>query len=196
RHPAYSNYPLLCVSYGQAENFCAWLTKAYSAMPDAKYKNVNFDLPTKDQWMSAARGGQTYPVFPWGGYTMMDKAGKWRANFVPMDDGSAHREYFPRITPRGDTIIDRYYVCDPGDITGSLNDDADFTAPANAFAPNDYGLYNMAGNAEEMVKEKGISKGGSWRDPGYYLRIKTEENYPDSIPASTERGFRIRMTAN
>lgn len=31
----------------------------------------------------------------------------------------------------------------------SLNDNADITAPVYAYAPNDYGLYNMAGNVNE-----------------------------------------------
>ncbi|MBI9066483.1 MAG: gliding motility lipoprotein GldJ [Salinivirgaceae bacterium] len=36
-------------------------------------------------------------------------------------------------------------------VAGALNDDADITAPVKSYWPNDYGLYNMAGNVNEWV---------------------------------------------
>jgi sulfatase modifying factor 1 len=36
-------------------------------------------------------------------------------------------------------------------VAGYLNDGADITAPINAYMPNDFGLYNMAGNVSEWV---------------------------------------------
>ena len=36
-------------------------------------------------------------------------------------------------------------------IAGSLNDNADITAPVKSYWPNDFGLYNCAGNVAEMV---------------------------------------------
>ena len=36
-------------------------------------------------------------------------------------------------------------------IRDSLNDDATITAPVDAYFPNDFGLYNMAGNVNEWV---------------------------------------------
>ena len=36
-------------------------------------------------------------------------------------------------------------------VAGALNDNADVTAPVYAYWPNDYGLYNMAGNVSEWV---------------------------------------------
>ncbi len=35
--------------------------------------------------------------------------------------------------------------------SGSLNDRATITAPVNSYYPNDFGLYNMAGNVNEWV---------------------------------------------
>ena len=34
----------------------------------------------------------------------------------------------------------------------------------DAYFPNDYGLYNMVGNAAEMIDVPGITLGGSWLD--------------------------------
>ncbi len=36
---------------------------------------------------------------------------------------------------------------------GALNDNADRPAPVFSYLPNDYGLYNMAGNVSEWVKD-------------------------------------------
>ena len=38
-------------------------------------------------------------------------------------------------------------------VAGSLNDDADITAPVRSYWPNDYGLYNMSGNVSEWVAD-------------------------------------------
>jgi len=38
-------------------------------------------------------------------------------------------------------------------VAGALNDNADVTAPVYSYAPNDYGLYNMAGNVSEWVMD-------------------------------------------
>jgi gliding motility-associated lipoprotein GldJ len=38
-------------------------------------------------------------------------------------------------------------------VAGNLNDNADITAPVYSFWPNDYGLYNMAGNVSEWVMD-------------------------------------------
>ena len=42
---------------------------------------------------------------------------------------------------------------DAGGVAGSLNDNAIRTAPVNKYAPNGYGLYNMAGNVNEWVMD-------------------------------------------
>ena len=36
-------------------------------------------------------------------------------------------------------------------VAGNLNDGADIPAPCGSYFPNDYGLYNMAGNVSEWV---------------------------------------------
>jgi len=38
-------------------------------------------------------------------------------------------------------------------VAGALNDNADITAPVLSYWPNDYGLYNMAGNVSEWVMD-------------------------------------------
>ncbi|MDO3640748.1 SUMF1/EgtB/PvdO family nonheme iron enzyme [Mucilaginibacter sp. L3T2-6] len=42
---------------------------------------------------------------------------------------------------------------DNAGVGGYLNDKADITAPVRAYPPNDFGLYNMAGNVNEWVQD-------------------------------------------
>jgi len=98
------------------------------------------------------------------------------------------------------------------------NYDADgypYTGPANAYNPNDFGLYNMAGNVAEWTLDaytdnataivwdmnpkydnpdepRKVVKGGSWKDIAYYLQTGTR-----TYEYETERrafiGFRCVM---
>ena len=48
--------------------------------------------------------------------------------------------------------------------TNSLEANA-VTFPSRYFKPNKLKIYHTIGNVSEMTKEKGIAKGGSWKDP-------------------------------
>lgn len=179
RHPSYRNYPVVGVNYAQALKFCDWLTKTYNNWPDRKFKKVVFALPSETEWEYAANGGLTLSFFPWGGPNLRNSKGETLANFLRMDEAQAQRRNID-----GKVV----YVIEPSFENG------DITAPVSTYWPNGYGLYNMAGNVEEMVSEYGITHGGSWNDPGYYLRNGVSETYTRSTETSAQRGFRFKMT--
>ncbi|MFI5172546.1 MAG: SUMF1/EgtB/PvdO family nonheme iron enzyme, partial [Chitinophagales bacterium] len=70
-------------------------------------------------------------------------------------------------------------------VAGRLNDNSIITAPVYSFMPNDYGLYNMAGNVNEWVADVyrpttyfDMEDLNPYRGNEYVVRDLDEDNYP------------------
>jgi len=173
-HPAYANYPVVNISYEGAQLFCKWLTDNYNSYPKRKFKKVLIRLPNKEEWQKAAKGTLHHSPYPWGGPYVVGKC-----NFHRVYQASIHydKEKNEYMLPKSQE----------GGIAGNLTDDYLATAPVDSYEANSLGLYNMSGNAAEIIQEKGIACGGGWRSCGYDVRIEATESYTHS---NIDLGFR------
>lgn len=177
-HSYYSNYPVVNISYEDAQEFCVWLTETYRKFEKRKFDNLIFTLPTAEQWEKAARGTLKQSAYPWGGPYIRNVKGNLLANFHPVDE---RFEYFLENDPDISQNINSTYY------SQKELDGFQFTCNVETFNPNDLGIYNAAGNVNEMVKEK-VCKGGSWLSYSKALQITSEEKYLGAQPFT---GFRF-----
>lgn len=63
----YADYPVVNISYEQANFYCNWLTQMYHLNPNRPYKKVVFRLPSKNEWNLAVYGQNQIDSFPWKG---------------------------------------------------------------------------------------------------------------------------------
>jgi len=182
-HEAYGDYPVVGVTWKQAKAFCAWRTL---------YKN-SYLKSKKRQYINSFRlpseGEWEYAAR--GG--LESATFPWGGPYAKNDRGCFNANFKPL---RGDYAADQ----------------ALYTVEADAYEPNDYNLYNMAGNVSEWVEGsyapssyeytssmnpsvndpenmRKVVRGGSWKDVAYFLQVSTRDyEYADS--ARSYIGFR------
>lgn len=183
-HDAYSDYPVVGIKWIQAKAFCNWRTKK------------------KNNFLRSRKNPTSVPNFRLATEAEWEYAARGGLNFATYPWGGPYTTsdrgcFLANFKPsRGDYAVD-----------GAL-----YTMEAKSYNPNDYGLYNMAGNVSEWTNtayevasysisstmnpnvesdgnHKKVIRGGSWKDISYYLEVSTRDyEYKDS--ARSYIGFR------
>ncbi|MBR6277046.1 MAG: SUMF1/EgtB/PvdO family nonheme iron enzyme [Prevotella sp.] len=192
---AYNDYPVVGVTWEQANAFCAWRTEYLlkGLGPAARFVQ-RYRLPTEAEWEYAARG-KDGTEFPWENEDVASGKGCFYANFKP-DNGN--------YTKDGNLITSKvgiYSVNSNGlyDMAGNV---AEWTSTiyteAGVDAMNDVNpqlKYNAAKEDPYRLKKKSV-RGGSWKDPESYIRSAWRSSEFQNQPRSYI-GFRcVRSLAN
>ncbi|MBC5774589.1 gliding motility lipoprotein GldJ [Pontibacter sp. KCTC 32443] len=207
RYPGFRFFPVVGVSWLQANNYAIWRTakvnenlakeatgggggkrglfgrkKGAEEAPaegekpsiESGYVLPNYRLPTEAEWEYAAQAmiGTQYSedenqnnrrLYPWDGHQIRNPYGKQMGKFMAN---------FKR--GRGDYA----------GIAGALNDGAMITDYIYSYPPNDFGLYNMAGNVNEWVQDvyrplsfEDVEDLNPFRRDGY---LDEKENYANT----------------
>lgn len=103
-------------------------------------------LPTEAEWEWAARGGLPNQIYPWGN--------------EPIDSSALKANTWQGQFPFKNDLRDKYF----------------YTSPVGQFAPNGYGLFDMAGNVWEWVSD--------WYRSDYYASVKEGVSNPQGPVSS------------
>jgi gliding motility-associated lipoprotein GldK len=193
-HPAFDNYPVVGVNWNQATAFCMWRTRLWDDYRNSKH------LYTEGEFRLPTEAEWEYAAR--GGREQAPYP--WGGPYIRNKKGCLLANFKPG---RGNYAED-----------GGL-----YPVRADAYWPNDWGLYNMAGNVAEWTSsafyedgytfamdmnpdiqvnaaddapskmKRKVVRGGSWKDIGYFLQTGTR-TYEYQDTAKSYIGFRCVIT--
>lgn len=172
--PAYDNYPVVGVSWVQAKAFCVWRTNFLNQYLES------IGYSTMDEFRLPTEAEWEFAAR--GG--IAGEVYPWGGPYVRNPNGCFLANYEP--------------------LKGAYDDDGGVrTLMVGHYAPNDYGLYDMAGNVSEwcldaynestydmanaltpyykyeaadddpLVMKRKVIRGGSWKDQKYFIQVQT-----------------------
>ena len=189
-HPAFGNYPVVGVNWKQATAFCEWRTHYLNSFLESKKRAPETDFRLPTE-------------------AQWEYAARGGRSQSPYPWGG------PYLRNKKGCLLANFK---PG--RGNYPEDGGFyTVRADAYWPNDFGLYNMSGNVSEWTSslyyeggynfqhdmnpdirwnakdsdpprmKRKVIRGGSWKDVGYFLQTSTRA-YEYQDTAKSYIGFR------
>ena len=189
-HPAFGNYPVVGVNWKQANAFCEWRTETLTSYLISKNRATETNFRLPTE-------------------AQWEYAARGGRSQTPYPWGG------PYLRNRKGCLLANFK---PG--RGNYPEDGGFyTVRADAYWPNDFGLYCMAGNVAEWTSslyyegsynfqsdmnpdvrwnakdqdaprmKRKVIRGGSWKDVGFFLRTSTR-TFEYQDTAKSYIGFR------
>ena len=143
RYPGFRYYPVVGVSWNQAVDYCRWRTEAVNKQKAIEYYGEDYidgDIPPVES-------GVYLPEFRLPTEAEWEYAAYGQVGNQFLDENQTQR----RLYPWDGRTIRSSKSGDYAGIAGALNDAGFVTTSIYEYAPNDFGLYNMAGNVNEWV---------------------------------------------
>ncbi|MCH7534428.1 MAG: SUMF1/EgtB/PvdO family nonheme iron enzyme [Bacteroidetes bacterium] len=193
-HPAFDEYPVVGVSWKQVRAFCIWRTNLLNSFLNKRGQTFVQDYRLPTETEWEYAARGTFNTSPY----------PWGGPYIRNSRGCFLGNFKPL---RGDYYAD-----------GGIH-----TVKVGSYNPNDYGLYDMAGNAAEWtsnafdesaynfshdlaphyvyeaddadpeVLKRKVIRGGSWKGIGYYMQTSTR-TYEYQDTAKSYIGFRCVRT--
>ncbi len=189
-HPSFRDYPVVGVTWKQATAFTVWRTRYNEAYKDSRR------MPHRSPYLLPTENEFEYAAR--GGRIGTDFP--WGGPYIKNAKGCLLANFKPG--------------------RGNYSDDGGtYTVKVKSYFPNDFGLYNMAGNVAEWtqsafdpsastfvndlaptfnynakdadpeVMKRKVVRGGSWKDVGYFLQ-NSARSYEYQDSAKSYIGFR------
>jgi gliding motility-associated lipoprotein GldK len=189
-HPSFDNYPVVGVSWKQATAFCEWRTNYLNGFLESKKKIAESDFRLPTE--------AEWEYAARGGRSQAPYP--WGGYYLRNKKGCLLANFKPG--------------------RGNYPEDGGFyTVRADAYWPNDFGLYNMSGNVAEWTSslyyegaynfqhdmnpdirwsakdsdpprmKRKVIRGGSWKDVGYFLQTGAR-SYEYQDTSKSYIGFR------
>ena len=189
-HPSYDNYPLVGTTWNQANAFSIWRT----------------------QFLNSALSSQGIPFVQ---EYRLPTGGEWEY----AARGNLDQSMYPWGGPYTRNLLG-CFVANFKPLRGNYIDDGSLIPTrVGTYAPNEYGLYDMAGNVAEWTSsaydessfmfthnmnpdykynarpddppamKRKVIRGGSWKDVAYYLQVSVND-YEYQDTAKSYIGFR------
>ena len=191
-NPAYDDYPVVGVSWEQANAFCAWRTNFLMKGLGGYAKQIQrYRLPSEVEWEYAARGKEGNP-FPWESTEVKSDKGCFYANFKPdrgnyTQDGSLITSKCGIFSANSNGLYDM--AGNVAEWTSTVYTEAGVESMADI---NPELSYNAAKEDPYRLKKKSV-RGGSWKDPESMIRSAWRSYEYQNQPRSFV-GFRCVRT--
>jgi len=185
------DFPVVNVSWNDAQAFCAWLTGRERAAGTIS-TNAVYRLPTDEEWSRAVGiGGLETGATPQEKSAKLENVYPWGTQFPPP----------PGAGNFADQAALNYFTNWPH--IENYNDRFVTTAPVGSFTPNALGIYDLAGNALEWCDDfydashrQKVLRGGAWNNCGPKSLLSSYREHVAPQRFSVVTGFRCVLQAN